>query len=459
MNKVKEKYIYYILGVLTLLFFLFGQGVMWYAMGGDSEAYYTNFGHHIEAKPFYPLLLHVLNLILGDGLYLYAASVIQMLLAVFCIIILISTIARYLELESFSIVIIWLASLFPFYLLLPEDPIPHVLMTESLTYPLLYFYTAILLKAIWDKKEKLYYISILMAIFMTLIRGQMLFLIAVSILSYGYYLLKNKIKLWKAGLFLLFTMLSVLVEGSLTAGYEKFFFDAPRQDYSAQTLVQKALFCADENNTDLFSDEIEKEIFEKTYKGMMEQESTYQFATGDLWDWKHTTGSFGANSYLVQDVIEEVLKEKGAWPEDEIEQENQVLYYSRQLSSKLLRENWKRCLSVSISMMPAGFVSTVLMHKESVYGLIHLATLLLYLFMIAGSILISKWSGQIIKESEYIWLVIVIAVINVVSANLIHFGLQRYLAYTVGLFYTGGYLMLRRLMLMWKKRRNVVSER
>ena len=111
MDKVKEKYIYYILGVLTLLFFLFGQGVMWYAMGGDSEAYYTNFGHHIEAKPFYPLLLHVLNLILGDRLYLYAASVLQMLLAVFCIIILISTIARYLELESFSIVIIWLASL------------------------------------------------------------------------------------------------------------------------------------------------------------------------------------------------------------------------------------------------------------------------------------------------------------------------------------------------------------
>ena len=79
-------------------------------------------------------------------------------------------------------------------------------------------------------------------------------------------------------------------------------------------------------------------------------------------------------------------------------------------------------------MMLAGFVSTVLMHRESVNGLIHIATLILYVMTIAVSI----------------------AIINVVSANLEHFGLQRYLAYTVGMFYSGGYLLVRKSWLMRK---------
>lgn len=463
MKEFIQKNIYFILAVFTLLFFLFGQGVTWYAMGGDTEAYYIYFGHHIETKPLYPLFFHVLDMVFGSGLYLYAAAVIQIIIAVFCLISFTRFIGTRLQLDIFSIVVIWLTSLFPFYLLLPENPIPHVLMTESLTYPLLYLYVVIILNGIYARKEKYFYYSGVFAILMTLIRGQMLFLIAVSGIAYFYYLIKEKYGQWKkvvSGLvvYAVFLFVCTNAEGFLTSGYEKMFFQAPKQDYSAQTLVQKALFCSDEENAELFTDEIEREIFEETYRGMTEMETTYKFRTGDLWDWKHTTASFGANSYLVQDVIEDVLTRNDMWSSDVISQENQVLYYSRQLSSKLIKENFFRCLKISFSMMPAGFVSTVLMHKESVYGLIHLATLLLYLFVIAGSILISKWSGQIIKESEYIWQVIVISVINVVSANLIHFGLQRYLAYTVGLFYAGGYLMLRRLMLMWKKRRNVVTE-
>lgn len=41
--------------IITFCLFLFGQGVRWYAIGGDTEAYYIHFGHHIEAKPLYPL--------------------------------------------------------------------------------------------------------------------------------------------------------------------------------------------------------------------------------------------------------------------------------------------------------------------------------------------------------------------------------------------------------------------
>lgn len=460
MKKLSD-YIYLILGGLTIVFFLFGQGVTWYAMGGDTEAYYIYFGHHIEAKPLYPFFFHLLNLLFGEGLYLYAAAVIQMIVAVFCIVLFVRFLGKRMELDNVSIVIIWIASLFPFYLLLPEDPIPHVLMTESFTYPLLYLYIVIVLKGIFDNKYQYFYFSVLFAILMTMIRGQMLFLITVSLASYFYALIKDNMKKgWKellkktAGklaVFCVFMMLCVEAEGFLTAGYERLFFHAPKQDYSAQTLVQKALFCSDRENEELFSDETEREIFKRTYEGMWQMETTYEFATEDLWDWKHTTASFGADSYLVQDVIEEVLTEQGSWSKDTIEQENQVLYYSRQLTAKLMKRNILRCLKISIKMMPAGFVSTVLMHKESIYGLIHVATLFLYIAAIAGSLLISKWKGCLLKETEYMLLIVLTAVLNVVASNLIHFGLQRYLAYTVGMFYVGGYLLARQLFMMVKQ--------
>ncbi len=460
MKKFFQKYIYFLLSVGTLLFFLFGQGVTWYAMGGDTESYYIHFGHHIEAKPLYPLFFHVLDLIFGSGFYLYAASVIQVIIAVFCLISFVHFIGTKLKLDLFSTVVVWIASLFPFYLLLPEDPIPHVLMTESLTYPLLYLYIVMILKGIYDKKEKYFYYSGLFVILMTLIRGQMLFLMAVSGAAYFYFLIKEKYGKWKrimAGLvvYVAFLLICTETESLITTVYEQLFFHAPKQDYSAQTLVQKALFCSDEKNAELFTDELEREIFEKTYKGMAEMETTYKFRTGDLWDWKHTTASFGADSYLVQDVIEEVLTEHDMWPADSIERENQLLYYSRQLTGKLMKENFSRCLLISFSMMPAGFVSTVLMHKESVYGLIHIATLILYVMAIIVSIGIyaytkKKKTVQGFKESEYMWLVLCTAIVNVISANLVHFGLQRYLAYTVGLFYVGGYLMLRKMWLMWR---------
>ena len=463
--KKLSNYIYLILGGLTIVFFLFGQGVTWYAIGGDTEAYYIHFRHCIESKPLYPLFFHVLDLLFGEGLYLYAASVIQMIVAVCCIILFVRFLGKRLKLDNISIVMVWIASLFPFYLLLPEDPIPHVLMTESFTYPLLYLYVVIVLKGIFDNRHKYFYFSVLFVILMTMIRGQMLFLVTVSMASYFYVLIKENMKKgWKellkktAGklaVFGVFMLLCVEAESLLETGYEKLFFNAPKQDFSVQIMVQKALYCSDRENADLFSDEIEKEIFERTYEGMQQIGSTYEFDADGLSKWKYVIAHLGDNSYLVQDIIEEVLTERGLWSGDAIEQDGQILYYSKQLAEKLIKKNALRCLEISVEMMPAGFVSTVLMHKESIYGLIHVATLILYIAAIAGSLLISKWKGCLLKETEYMLLIVLTAVFNVVASNLIHLGIQRCLAYTVGLFYVGGYLLARQLFMVVKQHKVV----
>lgn len=439
--------------IITFCLFLFGQGVRWYAIGGDTEAYYIHFGHHIEAKPLYPLFFHVLKLIFGETRYLYVAAFIQMLVAACCISIFVLFIKEKFSLHIVGTCIVLAGSLIPFWLLLPEDPIPHVLMTESVTYPFLYLYVVLILKGVFEDKVSYMIAAEIWVIFMTLIRGQMLFLAAVTGIVYFIWIVsrKQRTKVMSRLFWLFcFILLSVKAEGLLAEGYEKIFFDAPKQSYFAQTLVQKALYCSDETDETLFDDEIEKEIFTKTYAGMKKEKTLWSYEEKNLWSWKHITASFGANSYLVQDVIQEVLTEHGQWSNSAIEQESNVLDYSARLSKKLVREHFLRCIEVSIQLMPAGFVSTVLFHKASIYGLIYAMTLVLYVMAIGGSVYVYWRNKKMESESVYMMLIVLIAVTNVVSSNLMHFGLQRYLAYTVGMFYIGLFILMRRIL--WNSR-------
>ena len=432
--------------IITFCLFLFGQGVRWYAIGGDTEAYYIHFGHHIEAKPLYPLFFHVLEIIFGETRYLYVAVFIQMLVAACCISIFVLFIKEKFSLQIAGTCIVLAGSLIPFWLLLPEDPIPHVLMTESFTYPFLYLYVVLILKGVFEDKVRYMIAAEIWVIFMTLIRGQMLFLAAVTGIVYFMWIVSRKQRtkvMSRLFWFFCFILLSVKAEGLLAEGYEKLFFDAPKQSYFAQTLVQKALYCSDETDETFFDDEIEKEIFTKTYAEMKEEKTLWSYEEKNLWSWKHITASFGANSYLVQDVIQEVLTEHGQWSNSTIEQESMVLDYSARLSKKLVREHFLRCIEVSIQLMPAGFVSTVLFHKASIYGLIHVMAFVLYMMAIGGSVYLYWRNKKMEMESVYMMLIVLIAVINVVSSNLMHFGLQRYLAYTVGMFYIGLFILMR----------------
>lgn len=467
MRKI-SKYIYFILGVVTILLFFFTQGVTWYKIGGDSEAYYIHFQHRIEVAPLYPLFFHILDLIFGNELYLYAASVIQLLLTAICVMAFVRFIGRNFKLEIFSIIIVWLASLIPFYLLLPENPIPHDLMTESITYPLMYVYTVLVLKGLYESKEKYFFYSVAFVELMALVRGQMMFLFAVSTIAYIIYLTnKFRNKIFTKNLLMVIRKICALLALSflcmiggklLTEAYNRVFFDAPAQSFSSHLAVQKALYLADEEDAELFDGEITREIFQKTYAEMKKEKTIYQYSEKNLWLWKHAIGSFGANSWYVQDAIESVLTEHELWSDDKLEQENLKLIYSEKISKVLIKDNWKKYITLFFELIPSAFVSTVLFHKESIYLLIHIATAILYLLAMTLSILIIKLSGQLVKETEYMWIIIANAVINVVSTNIMHMGVQRYQAYTVGMFYVGMFLMTRYLFLRWREHKVVAEQ-
>ena len=441
-----EKYLKVIISILTALFLLFGQGVTWYCMGGDTEAYYMEFSHHIETKPLYSLLMEGFRRLLGMDRYLYGVAVVQILLSVVCISYFTEFIRKRLKLGIINTMIIWALSLLPYIILLPEDVISHSLMTESITYPLIYVFVIWVLKGIYDNRIIYVYGSIVLTIILTLVRGQMLFLLAISVVAFIFIQIKyrNKHILVNILIFVVFLLALVKTESILTLAYEAHFFNAPVMDYSAQTLVQKAMFCADREDAILFKDEITKEVFEKTIDISDQKHSNYKYMTNDLYDWKHTTDAFGDISYTLGDVVESVAKEKGIEFKSQYDREQLVIKCSEDIAKVIIYEHPDRFLKVSISMMPSGFVSTVLFHKQSIYGIIHIFTLLFYVVLISGTAVLifnRKKNEQLIRVGEYALIVICLSVVNVVASDLVHMGLQRYQAYTLGLNWVAMWLL------------------
>ena len=143
----------------------------------------------------------------------------------------------------------------PFVMLLPEDPIGHELMTESLTYPLFYLFIAETAKGIiWKKRKHLVWSFVICALQMW-IRPQMLFCFAVLGVSGVYLEISERMKTGKKKGFrknwavrcvlcALCIFAGIKAVSGLTVVYEKVFFDAPALDYSDQTLVQRLLYLA-----------------------------------------------------------------------------------------------------------------------------------------------------------------------------------------------------------------------
>ena len=187
MNLTKKNGLFYgiIFGV-TFLFVLLGEGEIGYVMGGDTEAYYLNFHHHIGVAPGYPLFIHLIEIFFGERFYLHIVAFLQILFLAASITFLVFTVQTLLKLVAWEAVIVWGFSMLPFVMLLPEDPIGHVLMTESLTYPLFYVFMAVVFRAIASKRERDFVWPALLAMLMTWIRPQMLFAFAVVGIAYFY---------------------------------------------------------------------------------------------------------------------------------------------------------------------------------------------------------------------------------------------------------------------------------
>lgn len=435
MNKNRNKDIltYGIMLLSGLCFYLIPG--KWLSIEDDTIAYLSPGGRE-GVMPGYPAFLAFLKGILGEQYFLHGAVIVQSLLAVVCTFLFVLMLKKQFKLNGIESILLYLLSMLPFSIYLPEVGITHQIMTEGITYAIFYLFFIAVIKAVWTLDYRWFLGSEAAAVFLGLTRSQLLLLQAtclgvfiwMSIRKFG----KKSLKVG-AGLLILLAAV-VAVGGSKI------------QNFTSQfdtVLMARGFYEADEEDVELFDDEIMKDIFIRTYQLADEAGHRYEYAEQGLYMWQDLVYD-GMNKYVVQ-AIEEYNTEH---QENKI-QEGRPIW--RKLGWKVLWKHFDRYLYHTIRLMMPSFIATVFFQIRPIYLLCHLVTLGLYLISILGCIIIYRKNGDK-KAVELLSMILCIMIIMVIMVNLLFIGLQRYMVYGMGIFYCSIYLAGREIYLMWKKK-------
>ena len=116
------------------IFFYFLPGE-WIKLEKDSTAYLMGVWRQ-DVMPVYPFFLNVLKNIFGETLFLNYVVILQSLLAVISTMVFVVVLQKQFRLTGYECILLYLLSMLPFSIYLPECGITHQIMTEGITYAL-----------------------------------------------------------------------------------------------------------------------------------------------------------------------------------------------------------------------------------------------------------------------------------------------------------------------------------
>lgn len=452
------------LTIIGIVFYLF-LGQEWLMLSDDSPSYLYPSGQQ-GVMPVYPLFLFGLRRIFGETRYLDAAVVIQSLIALVSTMAFVLYLQKKFTLNFWETILLYLASMLPFSICLPESGITHQILTEGLSYALFYIYFIFLLNYVFRQETKWLLFTIAMAAFMELIRSQLIFLPAATAAAFiCVEFMKHKSDgLWKKTVR---TLLTILIAAVGTIAVVSFVYktygwyltnqlpviEAYQQETAAAPPVQKktaatsgnpkttsqftslivirGVYEIDETDIALFTTKEMQEICQSVFEAVDEQQCRYVYARQDLYIWKD----------LVKDQISPLVsKTIRAYLEEHPEVELDVAQVRRELGLKILLHHFDRYLYHSMRLMISGFIASVFFQIEKIYLLCHIITLLLFAIDMIGIFYCLKYSKNK-NAALFACTTLVSIAVMVILINLVFVGLQRYMVYAMGVFYCSLYLL------------------
>lgn len=487
-EKVKiEKWAVAVMLILGALFyFIPGE---WISMQGDSLPYLEERGRQ-GILPGYPAFLDFFRSLMGEESFLNGVVIAQSLLAIACTFLFVLILQKQFRLKGWECILLYLATMLPFSIYLPESGITHQIMTEGITYALFYLYFITVLKTVWTLKIRWYAGSVLMAYILGLIRSQMLFLQAIGLLLLIWIVFRRcQGSFFKKTLLLGMTAVAgvVIAFGSYKLIYATVAFDNARILEKAQesdtaevkgstilvteaentetfyisqvteekvpeqfdsVIVTRGFFEADREDVVLFEDEMMQQIFLKTYELANENECLHHHLKSGLYMWED----------LVHDQMPAFV-DQAVIAFDEANPGVRTRSYAsivRELGLRVMFRHFGRFLYHGIRLMMPSFIATVFFQIRPIYLLCHFVALFIYLFAILGS----AWAGKHQGERsiiEFVMTTVLTMVVMVVILNLVFIGLQRYVVYGMGIFYCSMYLLIKEIYLIARGKRKAES--
>lgn len=398
---------------------------------------------HIHREPLYSFFLWIFRSLFGETKYLDIVRFLQNGLAAFSVIWLAESLKKRFDFGQ------WMEALVCLILLAPHIITPvfsasglvlsNGVISEALGLPLFYLFTAQCMKMVYTRQRGAALSSLLLSLFLSLVRGQMMFTILLWLVFAGAVVIVEKKKLAKRLLIcvvctaLAFGTRTLLVK-SYNLVFNGYFIN---NTFGSVGLLANILYAADEEDAERIADQDARVMFELSYRLAKEQGATYQNAP---------EGFFNRAAHLEKwhDAIKfEMIEEPWRQLHD---REGFIDYIPENVESdriaativkSLLPAVLGRWLYDYLALACYGLIRSIAV----VHPLLNWYALTAYLAYIVLAAL--AWRKN--HNSNAVWLAVfsLLAVLaNVFATSMIIMCLSRYVIYGLPLFYVSGLMLL-----------------
>lgn len=398
---------------------------------------------HIHREPLYSFFLWIFRSLFGETKYLDIVRFLQNGLAAFSVIWLAESLKKRFAFGQ------WMEALVCLILLAPHIITPvfsasglvlsNGVISEALGLPLFYLFTAQCMKMVYTRQRGAALSSLLLSLFLSLVRGQMMFTILLWLVFAGAVVIVEKKKLAKRLLIcvvctaLAFGTRTLLVK-SYNLVFNGYFIN---NTFGSVGLLANILYAADEEDAERIVDQDARVLFELSYRLAKEQGATYQDAP---------EGFFNRAAHLEKwhDAIKfEMIEEPWRQLHD---REGFIDYIPENVESdriaativkSLLPAVLGRWLYDYLALACYGLIRSIAV----VHPLLNWYALTAYLAYIVLAAL--AWRKN--HNSNAVWLAafsLLAVLANVFATSMIIMCLSRYVIYGLPLFYVSGLMLL-----------------
>ena len=398
---------------------------------------------HIHREPLYSFFLWIFRSLFGETKYLDIVRFLQNGLAAFSVIWLAESLKKRFAFGQ------WMEALVCLILLAPHIITPvfsasglvlsNGVISEALGLPLFYLFTAQCMKMVYTRQRGAALSSLLLSLFLSLVRGQMMFTILLWLVFAGAVVIVEKKKLAKRLLIcvvctaLAFGTRTLLVK-SYNLVFNGYFIN---NTFGSVGLLAYILYAAEEEDAERIADQDARVMFELSYRLAKEQGATYQDAP---------EGFFNRAAHLEKwhDAIKfEMIEEPWRQLHD---REGFIDYIPENVESdriaativkSLLPAVLGRWLYDYLALACYGLIRSIAV----VHPLLNWYALTAYLAYIVLAAL--AWRKN--HNSNAVWLAafsLLAVLANVFATSMIIMCLSRYVIYGLPLFYVSGLMLL-----------------
>lgn len=398
---------------------------------------------HIHREPLYSFFLWIFRSLFGETKYLDIVRFLQNGLAAFSVIWLAESLKKRFDFGQ------WMEALVCLILLAPHIITPvfsasglvlsNGVISEALGLPLFYLFTAQCMKMVYTRQRGAALSSLLLSLFLSLVRGQMMFTILLWLVFAGAVVIVEKKKLAKRLLIcvvctaLAFGTRTLLVK-SYNLVFNGYFIN---NTFGSVGLLANILYAADEEDAERIVDRDARVMFELSYRLAKEQGATYQDAP---------EGFFNRAAHLEKwhDAIKfEMIEEP--WRQlhdregfiDYIPENAESDRIAATIVKSLLPAVLGRWLYDYLALACYGLIRSIAV----VHPLLNWYALTAYLAYIVLAAL--AWRKN--HNSNAVWLAafsLLAVLANVFATSMIIMCLSRYVIYGLPLFYVSGLMLL-----------------